>query len=318
MRCTESSSDEGCSKVDGQESELPQTSTHGDILAREISLRPGLRNLVMRCDLEGGWVNALSRVSWISSSFSVLMVEPECEEHGISQIIQILQPASNDSSRELKLTGFSLPLERLKELLRPLSNLRSLKLCACEIRLCSVDATGPVRLEELAELDVTGIRISPPEEAASEAGADIPQRGFVFDFRKLGKLTMGYETDLDICHWDIQSVNQQRILWEHFPFPRTLEILQLDCCLRTSPLARVLMKAVFPRLATSCPSLQEVYIRNRAGAAFQDLYVGRYGNNVDEDVASRLCIEYPALLKKIRLKVTRRTEDGVWEKDGAP
>jgi hypothetical protein len=117
-------------KVDRQESELPQTSTHGDILAREISLRPGLRNLVMRYDLEGGWVNALSRVSWVSSSFSVFMVKPKCEEHGLSQILQILQPASNDSARGLRLTGFALLLGRLKELLEPLSSLKSLKLYA--------------------------------------------------------------------------------------------------------------------------------------------------------------------------------------------
>jgi hypothetical protein len=86
-RRTKSSSDEGCSKVVMQESDLSQTSIHNDILAREISLRPGLVNLVMRCDLEGGWVNALSRVSWVSSSFSVFLVKPGYKEHGISQIL---------------------------------------------------------------------------------------------------------------------------------------------------------------------------------------------------------------------------------------
>jgi hypothetical protein len=155
-------------------------------------LRPGLHNLVMRCDLERGWVNALSRVSWVSSS-SICMVKPKCKKHGLFQILQLLYPSSIDSSRELNLTGFTFPLESLKEILEPLSNLRSLKLCRCEICSCS-DAAGPVTLKELAELDITGTRITQPNEAASEAGAD-SARGVVFDFPKLRKLTMGCGTD---------------------------------------------------------------------------------------------------------------------------
>jgi hypothetical protein len=264
MRCTESSSDEGRSIVDRQESDLLQSSSQGDIFAREISLRPGLHNLVMRCDLEGGWVNALSRVSWVSSSFSVCMVKPECKKHGLSQILQILYPTSNDSSGELNLTGFAFPLESLKEILEPLSNLRSLKLCRCEIRSCS-DAAGPVTLKELAELDITGTRITQPKEAASEAGAD-SARGVVFDFPKVRKLTMGCGTEFV----EKQSWNEQRLLWEQFPFPRTLEIVKLDCCLGTSPRAWFLMRAVVPKLAASCPALREVYTRSWAGAPFQD------------------------------------------------
>jgi hypothetical protein len=175
-----------------------------------------------------------------------------------------------------------------------------------------------VRLKELEELDVTGIRISPPEEAASEAGTDIPEQGGdVFDFLKLRKLTMGYGRYLD--RPKIQSVDVQQVEWEQFPLPRTLEILQLDCniTIETDALAEILMKAVFPRLATSCPALREMYIRSWEDAQDREVYVELHGCNVEEEVAIWLCQEYP-LLKKIRLKFSRRTEDGDWEKDGAP
>jgi hypothetical protein len=255
-----------------------------------------------------------SRVSWVSSSFSVVLVKPEYRQHGLSQILQILHPASKDSSRELKLTGFAFPLERIEELLKPLSNLRSLKLCGREIVHACSRAAGLVRLQELAELDVTGTRRSPPKTAASDHSECV---GRVLEFPKLRKLTMGFNDSKINCLQ--QSLSEQQLLWEHFPFPRTLEILRLDSQLKslgTSAVTWFLMRMVFPRLATSCPALQEVHIRSWISAAFRDnkLYNELFDDHLE---VATLCKEFP-LLEKIRLNVSRSTEDGAWEEDGNP
>jgi hypothetical protein len=44
---------------------------------------------------------------------------------------------------------------------------------------------------------------------------------------------MGHDIDLD--RRDFQSMNQQRILWEEFPFPRTLEISAVELLYQNVP-----------------------------------------------------------------------------------
>jgi hypothetical protein len=270
-------------------------------LAREIRLRPGLKNLVV-LETDLAIAEALSRVSWVSCTLSGTETVPACSIHEVG-LSKFLFQASNDSLKELTLTGFSIEFESLQALLEPLSQLRCLKVCKCEIQTCwpTWDAVKSVELENLMELDLSGTLYTRPDIEETESGILVlAVRSSVFKAPSLRYLTIGRQKDdlsgnadcIDLFLW-----------WELLPFPSTLEILQLDYWYGSRLLASLIETTTYKVSEAACPMLREIHLRNFNHAA--------QSRSKFEAIVDYICVEFPQL-EKFGFRASSRDENGEW------
>lgn len=269
-------------------------------LAREIRLRPCLKNLVV-LETDLATAEDISRVSWKFCTLSGAETIPACKIHEVG-LSNFLFQASNDSLRELTLTGFSIEFESLQALLELLSQLRRLKGCNCEIRTCwpTWDAVKSVELENLTELDLSGTLYTRPIYEETETGTLVPGvRGSVFKAPRLRYWTIGRQKD------DLPRTADCRDLflwWELLPFPSTLEILHLDYWYGC-PLLASLIGTTDNLEEAACPMLREIHLRN-----FNHTAQCRIDFRL---TVAYICVEFPHL-EKFGFRASSRDENGEW------